>query len=88
MNAAVYTRVSTDKHPQDEFSSCEAQEARIRSFVSGQKHMRIHDVYSDSGYTGANLNRPALSRLLDDIHSGHINLIISYNPTLNTYTSL
>ena len=36
MNCAVYTRVSTDNQVEVEFNSCEAQEAKIRSFILSQ----------------------------------------------------
>jgi len=78
MKCAIYTRVSTDNQAEIEFNSCEAQEAKIRSFISSQEGMQVFKVYSDAGYTGANLNRPALQELLADIKQGKINLVISY----------
>ncbi len=35
-------------------------------------------IYSDAGYTGANLNRPALQELLQDIKQGKINIVLAY----------
>ena len=66
MICAIYTRVSTDNQKEIEFNSCEAQEERIRFFIKSQDSMEIFKVYSDPGYTGANLNRPALQELLND----------------------
>mgnify|MGYP001570262672 CR=1 FL=1 len=60
MKCAIYTRVSTDNQAEVKFNSCEAQEARIRSFIKSQENMEIFKVYSDPGFSGANLNRPAL----------------------------
>ncbi len=34
MECTIYTRVSTDNQAEKEFSSCEAQEARIKSFIT------------------------------------------------------
>jgi DNA invertase Pin-like site-specific DNA recombinase len=34
--AAIYTRVSTDNQAEIEFNSCEAQENKIRAFISSQ----------------------------------------------------
>ena len=67
LNCAIYTRVSTDNQAEVEFNSCEAQEAKIRAFISSQEGMRVFKVYSDAGYTGANLERPGLKRMLADI---------------------
>jgi site-specific DNA recombinase len=77
MKVAIYTRVSTDNQAEVEFNSCEAQEEKIRSFINSQDNMEIFKVYSDAGFTGANLNRPALNEMLDDIKQNKINLIIS-----------
>jgi len=78
MRCAIYTRVSTDNQVEVEFNSCEAQEAKIQSFIKSQENMEIFKVYSDPGFTGANLNRPSLQELLSDIKENKINLVISY----------
>ena len=78
MKIAIYTRVSTDTQADKEFNSCEAQENKIRSFIASQENMEIHKVYSDQGYTGANINRPALMEMLHAIQQGKIDLVISY----------
>jgi len=77
-NCAIYTRVSTDMQAEKEFSSCEAQEEKIKSFVQSQDNWRIFKVYSDAGYTGANTNRPALQELLEDIKQKKIDIILAY----------
>ena len=76
MNRAIYTRVSTDTQAEKEFSSCEAQEEKIRSFIKSQNNWRVFKVYSDAGYTGVNLNRPALQELLEDIKQGVIDIVL------------
>ena len=78
MKIAIYTRVSTDTQADKEFNSCEAQENKIRSFISSQENMEIYKVYSDQGYTGANIDRPALMEMLHAVQQGKIDLIISY----------
>jgi len=78
LRCAIYTRVSTDNQAEKEFNSCEAQELKILSFINSQENMEVFKVYSDPGFTGANLNRPALNELLEDIKRNKINLVISY----------
>lgn len=73
-----YTRVSTDIQAEKQFSSCEAQEEKIRSFVQSQDNWQIFKVYSDAGYTGASTNRPALQELLGDIKQKKIDIILAY----------
>lgn len=60
MGCAIYTRVSTDNQAEKDFSSCEAQEEKIKAFVMSQNNYEVFKVYSDAGFSGANLNRPAL----------------------------
>ena len=75
---AIYTRVSTDMQAEKEFSSCEAQKEKIRSFIQSQDNWQIFKVYSDAGYTGANTNRPALQELFEDIKQKKIDIILAY----------
>lgn len=78
MKCAIYTRVSTDTQAEKEFSSCEAQEEKIRSFIISQNNWKVFKVYSDPGFTGANLNRPALQELPEDIKQGKIDIVLVY----------
>ncbi len=75
---AIYTRVSTDLQAEKDFSSCESQEQKIRSFIESQSNWQVYKVYSDPGYTGANTNRPGLRELLEDVKQGKIDIILSY----------
>ena len=75
---AVYTRVSTDQQAEVEFNSCEAQEDRIRSFVASQDGFNVVNVYSDPGYSGANMERPALRSLINDVAAGRLDMVVTY----------
>jgi len=74
----LYTRVSTDQQMEAEFNSCDAQEERIRSFIASQEGFVMVKVYSDPGYTGANIARPGLQRLLADVKAGLLDMVITY----------
>jgi len=78
LKCAIYTRVSTDNQAEVEFNSCKAQEEKIISFIKSQENMEVLKVYSDPGFTGANINRPALIKMVQDIKQNKINLVISY----------
>lgn len=75
---AIYTRVSTDKQAEKDFFSCESQEEKIKSFVKSQNGWQIFKVYSDAGYSGANINSPALKELLEDIRQKKIDIVFAY----------
>ena len=77
-NCAVYTRVSTNNQVEVEYNSCETQEERIRSFINSQENMVVYNIYSDSGYTGANLDRPELNKMFQDIKEGKIKIVFVY----------
>ena len=74
----IYTRVSTDIQAEKEFSSCEAQELKIRSFIASQTDWQTSKVYSDGGYSGATLERPAIKQLLTDLKKEKIDVVLVY----------
>ena len=75
---AVYTRVSTEAQAEQEYNSCEAQKDRILSYIKSQEDLEIYKEYSDPGFTGANLERPAMNELLNDIAEGKIQAVLTY----------
>jgi site-specific DNA recombinase len=79
---AVYTRVSTDHRLEQDFNSldaqCEAAEAYVRSQTGeGWKIVR-NGVFSDGGFSGGSMKRPALQRLLELIRSRGVDVIVVY----------
>ncbi|MBD3272464.1 MAG: hypothetical protein GF384_08030, partial [Elusimicrobia bacterium] len=77
-NCAIYTRVSTDMQAEKEINSCETQAEKIKLFIESQEGYKIFKIYDDPGYTGANIDRPALKQLFTDIQSGLINVVLTY----------
>ncbi|WP_430482771.1 recombinase family protein [Rossellomorea marisflavi] len=73
MKAALYIRVSTQD--QIENYSIESQRERLEAFVKS-KGWSTYDIYVDGGYSGSNINRPALQKLLQDLHK--IDVVIVY----------
>ena len=76
--AAIYTRVSTSMQADKEYNSCEAQKDRMLSFIKSQEDMELAKEYSDPGYSGGDLNRPALKELLQDIEERKIDCVLTY----------
>lgn len=74
--AAIYCRVSTLDQSRGEFSSLDAQEEQLRAYCTAM-NWSIHDVYIDDGKTAANVERPALQRLLRDAELGKFQHLLS-----------
>ena len=72
---AIYTRVSTAEGLGQEFSSLDNQRESAESYIQSQKSegwVACSEGYNDGGFTGANTDRPALQRLINDIKEGKI----------------
>ena len=78
LRAAIYARVSTLEQSQEGLS-LGAQEERCRAFAFAKGWSLAPDaVYVDGGYSGKNLHRPAMQRLLSDAHQGRWDILISW----------
>ncbi|WP_363800742.1 recombinase family protein [Lysobacter firmicutimachus] len=78
---AVYTRVSTDEGMNQLYTSIDAQRDAGEAYIASRRTegwIPVADYYDDGGYSGGNLERPALKRLLDDVRSGKIDIIVTY----------
>lgn len=78
---AVYTRKSTDEGLDQEYNSLEAQRDAGLAYIASQRHegwIPVTDGYDDGGYSGGNMDRPALRRLMSDIEAGMIDTIVVY----------
>ncbi|MED3187512.1 recombinase family protein [Bacillus toyonensis] len=71
--AAIYIRVSTQD--QVENYSIEVQRERIRAFCKA-KNWNVYDEYIDGGYSGSNLERPGIKKLLNDLKN--IDVVVVY----------
>jgi site-specific DNA recombinase len=81
VRCAVYTRVSTDQGLEQEFNSLDAQYDASQAYIRSQAHAGwtlIRTKYDDGGFSGGNTDRPSLQRLLADVQSGKIDVIVVY----------
>ena len=70
---AIYTRKSSDEGLDQEYNSLEAQRDAGLAFIASQRHegwVALDDGYDDGGFSGGNMERPGLRRLLADIEAG------------------
>lgn len=81
VRCAVYTRKSTEEGLDQEFNTLDAQRESGEAYITSQKHdgwICLPDHYDDGGFTGGNMDRPALRRLFADIEAGKIDAVIVY----------
>ncbi|MFZ5817467.1 MAG: recombinase family protein [Bacillota bacterium] len=75
---AVYIRWSTDE--QSDGTTLEVQRERCSLYIRSQGWSFSEElVYVDDGYSGASLDRPALSRLREAVRSGRVDCVVAYS---------
>ena len=57
--------------------SIDAQKEFLVSYCK-MHEIEEYEFYTDGGYTGSNINRPDLNRLIDDVEEGIINLVVVF----------
>ncbi len=78
---AIYTRKSTEEGLEQDFNSLDAQRESAENYIASQKSQGwecLPDYYDDGGFTGGNMDRPAVGRMLEDIDAGKINCVVVY----------
>ena len=81
MRCAIYTRKSTEEGLEQEFNSLMAQREAAEAYIASQRSQgwsTLPEFYDDGGFSGGNMDRPALRRLLDDIERGRIDCVVVY----------
>ncbi|MBI4511493.1 MAG: recombinase family protein [Deltaproteobacteria bacterium] len=81
VRCAIYTRKSTSEGLDMDFNTLDAQreaaEHYIRTFAA-QGWTVLPARYDDGGFTGGNLERPALQRLMENIDRGEVDMVVVY----------
>ena len=78
---AIYTRKSTEEGLEQEFNSLDAQREACAAYILSQRHegwSEVSDIYDDGGYSGGNMDRPALKALLAQVAAGKVDVIVVY----------
>jgi len=78
---AIYTRKSSEEGLDQTFNSLHAQREACEAYVLSQKHEGwkvLPTQYNDGGFSGGNMERPGLKKLLDDISAGKIDTVVVY----------
>jgi site-specific DNA recombinase len=81
VRCAIYTRKSTEEGLDQDFNSLHAQREAAEAYIKSQKQLglvQLADHYDDGGFSGSNLDRPALQRLLEDIEGHRVDCVVVY----------
>jgi site-specific DNA recombinase len=81
VRCAIYTRKSTEEGLDSDFNSLDAQREAAEAYIHSQAHAGwtcLAERYDDGGFTGSNLDRPALQRLLTGIRAGEIDCVVTH----------
>src|SRR6202042_1632296 len=81
LRCAIYTRKSTEHGLELEFNSLDAQREACEAYIKSQASQgwrALPQRYDDPAYSGGNLDRPALKKLLADIDAGRVDVVVVY----------
>ena len=81
VRCAIYTRKSTEEGLDQEYNTLDAQRDSGEAYIRSQTHEGwecLSDRYDDGGFTGGNMDRPALRRLMADIEAGKVDCVVVY----------
>ena len=78
---AIYTRKSTEEGLEQDFNSLDAQREACGAYIlsqAGEGWEKVTEIYDDGGWSGGNMERPALRQMLADIEAGKVDIIVVY----------
>jgi len=78
---AIYTRKSTSEGLDQDFTTLDVQRESAENYIASQKSegwIALQEQYNDGGFTGANMERPALKKLLDAIKNHTVDCVVVY----------
>lgn len=80
-HCAIYTRKSTEEGLDQDFNTLDAQREACEAYILSQKAegwKALKDKYDDGGYSGGNIDRPGLKKLIKDIKAGKVQTVVVY----------
>jgi DNA invertase Pin-like site-specific DNA recombinase len=81
IRCAIYTRKSSEEGLDQSFNSLHAQHEACEAYVKSQVAEGwkvLPTAYDDGGFSGGNLARPGLEKLLADVDGGRIDIVVVY----------
>ena len=81
LRCAIYTRKSSSEGLEAEITSLDVQRQAGEAYIQSQAHegwVCLPQRYDDGGYSGADLKRPAIGKLLAEIEAGRVDVVLVY----------
>ena len=81
IRCAIYTRKSTEEGLEQDYNSLHAQRDACAAYVmsqAGEGWVLLPEIYDDGGFSGGNLERPALRRLMTEIEAKRVDVVVVY----------
>jgi len=81
LRCVIYTRKSSEEGLEQEFNSLDAQREAGEAYIKSQAHegwKQLKASYDDGGYSGGNMERPGLQKLMIDIKARKIDVVVVY----------
>ena len=75
-HAALYIRLSKEDETEGPSQSVTNQQSLLNEFVQ-QHRLSVYDTYIDDGFSGTSFDRPAFQRMIGDIESKKVNMVIT-----------
>ncbi len=78
---AIYTRKSTEEGLDQAFNSLDAQREACEAYIKSQAHegwKLVKGAYNDGGFSGGNMERPGLQRLMEEMKQGLVDVVVVY----------
>jgi len=79
LRCAVYTRKSTEEGLDQDYNSIDAQRDAGHVYIASQRAegwIPVEDDYDDPAFSGGNMDRPAMKRLLKDIQDDKVDVVV------------
>ncbi|WP_265024288.1 recombinase family protein [Wolbachia endosymbiont (group A) of Epagoge grotiana] len=79
IRCGIYTRKSNEDGLEQKFNSLDAQRVACEKYIKSKEGwVALAKRYDDGGYSGKNLERPAIKELFADVKGGEIDCVVVY----------
>ena len=83
----IYCRLSKDDDIKDRESASIGHQREMMTEYCRKRGWKVEEIYADDGFSGLNQRRPDLQRLLNDVVSRKINLVLTKDYMLTLQAS-